>query len=124
MHVLAKPLCRFDNSPMNWAYIRAGLVKLRDEKGWSDNEFAERSGVPQPTISRFLAGTSESMMLNTLAALCKALEVSVAEIIGERSIDLDHRTRRVMKLMEDMADYKKDVVVSTAETLARQEAKK
>lgn len=124
MHVLAKPLCRFDNSPMNWAYIRAGLVKLRDEKGWSDNEFAERSGVPQPTISRFLVGTSESMMLDTLAALCKALEISVAEIIGERSIDLDHRTRRVMKLMEDMADYKKDVVVSTAETLARQDAKK
>lgn len=109
---------------MNWNYIRAGLVKLREEKDWSDNEFARRSGVPQPTISRFFEGTSESMHLDTLAALCKALGVSVAQIIGETPIEHDDRTRRVVKLMEEMADYKKDVVVSTAETLARPESKK
>jgi hypothetical protein len=64
------------------------------------------------------------MMLDTLAALCKAHGVTVAEIIGEKPIDIDDKTRRVIKAMEEMADYKKDVVVSTAETLARPEPKK
>jgi len=123
MHVLAKPLPRLDNSPMNWNYVRGTLVRLRDEKGWSDNYLAEQSGVPQPTISRFLAGTSESMMLDTLVALAKPLGVTIAELIGEKPIDIDHKTRQVLKAMQDMADYKKDVVVSTAETLARSDGK-
>jgi transcriptional regulator with XRE-family HTH domain len=120
MRVLANPLPRLDNSPMNWSYIRTALTRLRDEKGWSDNQLAEKSGVPQPTISRFFAETSESMMLDTLSALTKALGVTVAEVIGEKPIEIDDKTRRVMKAMQEMADYKKDVVVSTAETLARQ----
>jgi len=123
MHVLAKPLPRLDNSPLNWNYVRGTLVRLRDEKGWSDNYLAEQSGVPQPTISRFLAGTSESMMLDTLVALAKPLGVTIAELIGEKPIDIDHKTRQVLKAMQDMADYKKDVVVSTAETLARSDGK-
>ena len=123
MHVLAKPLPRLDNSPMNWNYVRGTLVRLRDEKGWSDNYLAEQSGVPQPTISRFLAGTSESMMLDSLVALAKPLGVTIAELIGEKPIDIDHKTRQVLKAMQDMADYKKDVVVSTAETLARSDGK-
>ena len=109
---------------MNWSYVRASLMRLRDEKGWSDNTLAEKSGVPQPTISRFFAETSESMMLDTLAALAQALGVSVAEVIGEKPIDIDDKTRRVVRAMQEMADYKKDVVVSTAETLARPEGKK
>jgi len=108
---------------MNWNYVRGTLVRLRDEKGWSDNYLAEQSGVPQPTISRFLAGTSESMMLDTLVALAKPLGVTIAELIGEKPIDIDHKTRQVLKAMQDMADYKKDVVVSTAETLARSDGK-
>jgi len=124
MDALAKPLPRLDNSPMNWNYVRGALVRLRDEKGWSDNTLADKSGVPQPTISRFFAGTSESMLLDTLAALARALGVTIAELIGEHPIDIDVKTRRVVKAMQDMADYKKDVVVSTAETLARPDGKK
>jgi transcriptional regulator with XRE-family HTH domain len=124
MRVLAKPPPQFDNSPMNWNYVRGALMRLRDEKGWSDNQLADKSGVPQPTISRFFAGTSESMMLDTLAALGKALGVTVAELIGEHPIEIDDKTRRVVKAMQEMADYKKDVVVSTAETLARPDGKK
>jgi transcriptional regulator with XRE-family HTH domain len=124
MDVLAKPLPRLDNSPMNWNYVRGALMRLRDEKRWSDNLLAEKSGVPQPTISRFFASTSESMLLDNLAALAKALGVTVAEIIGEHPIEIDDKTRRVVKAMQEMADYKKDVVVSTAETLARPDEKK
>ena len=124
MLVLAKPVPRLDNSAMNWNYVRGALVRLRDEKGWSDNQLAEKSGVPQPTISRFFAETSESMMLDTLSALTKALGVTVAEVIGEKPIEIDDKTRRVMKAMQEMADYKKDVVVSTAETLARPDGRK
>ena len=124
MLVLAKPVPRLDNSAMNWNYVRGALVRLRDEKGWSDNQLADKSGVPQPTISRFFAGTSEAMMLDTLSALAKALGVTVAELIGEKPIDIDDKTRRVVKAMQEMADYKKDVVVSTAETLARPDTKK
>jgi len=123
MNTLAKPVLRLDNSPMNWNFVRGALQKVIGEKGWSHNLIAEKSGVPQPTISRFINGESKAMELENLSAICKALGVSVAEVIGERPIELDDNARRVIKAMEQLPEYKKQVVVSTAETLAKPENK-
>ncbi len=119
MRVLGNPVNGLDNSPMNWDFVRRGLERVISEKGWSHNLIAEKSGVPQPTISRFLSGETGSMQLDTLWSICGALGVSVAEIIGERPVELDDKARRVVKAMENLPDYKKEVVVSTAETLAK-----
>ena len=109
---------------MNWDFVRRKVQSLRDRKGWSDNVLSEKSGVPQPTISRFLNETTDWMYLDNLWAIARALDASVGELIGEQAFDPDEQTRRVLKAMQDMPDYKKDVVVSTAETLSGDGGKK
>jgi len=63
------------------------------------------------------------MELETLSDICQALDITIAEIIGEHPIYLDDKARRVVRAMESLPDYKKQVVVSTAETLAKPENK-
>jgi predicted XRE-type DNA-binding protein len=121
--VLANPLMRVDNSFMNWELIREKLAQLIETSGLSHNDLQTKSGVPQPTISRFMNGETQFMQLDNLAALAKALDSTVAEIIGERPLQVDLRTRRVLKAMEVLPDYKKEVLVNTAETLAKGEKK-
>jgi DNA-binding Xre family transcriptional regulator len=108
---------------MNWQFVRGSLHKILSDKGWSHNLLSEKSGVPQPTISRFLNGESKAMELDTLSDICRALDVGVGEVIGERPITLDDKARRVVRAMESLPEYKKQVVVSTAETLAKPENK-
>lgn len=47
----------------------------------SQTELAERSGVPQPTISRILSAKS-SGTIDTLLALANALGVPLSELVG------------------------------------------
>lgn len=109
---------------MNWEFVRRNLERAIAERDVSHNDIARSSGVPQATISRFLAGENEAMHLDTLWAICKALDLTVAEVIGERPIEIDARARRILRAMEHLPDYKKDIVVSTAETLAKSDSKK
>ena len=108
---------------MNWHYVRSALHKIIGDKGWSHNLLSDKSGIPQPTISRFLNGESKAMELETLSDICKALDITIAEIIGEHPIYLDDKARRVVRAMESLPDYKKQVIVTTAETLAKPENK-
>ena len=124
METLANPTSAADNSRMNWDYIRGTLKRLKAAKNdISDNELERLSGVPQPTISRFLKADTEYMSLDNLAAIAQALDATVSEVIGERPLEFDDKARRVLKAMQDMPEYKKDAVLSTAEALAKDEKK-
>lgn len=61
--------------------ISLRLRELREAKGWSQNELARESGVPQYTISRLEAGERESVNLLQLEKLATALGVNAALLI-------------------------------------------
>jgi len=56
--------------------LAAALAK----KGWSENELARQSGVPQPTIHRIVTGESKSPRSGNLQKLADALGMSVIEL--------------------------------------------
>src|SRR5947209_6132768 len=57
------------------------LVKdLRDKKGWTQEELAEKSGLSIRAIQRIEAGETKRPNSDTLQRLATALEIDVAEL--------------------------------------------
>ena len=61
------------------------LREIRERKGVSLRVLKKISGVAVSTLARFEAGQGDPQ-LSTLRKLAKALNVTVAELIGERSM--------------------------------------
>lgn len=106
-----------DNHSMNWDIVRANLAVLIEARDISHTKLAAETGVPQPTISRFLSGTNNSMELENLHALARALDSSVSALLGEIPLVADAKIARVARVMETMAEYKKDAVVAVVNSL-------
>lgn len=63
--------------------LRENLRRLREQRGWTQEDLAARSGVPQGTISNIEAGRTQSPRLGSVEALATALGVTVEEVTGE-----------------------------------------
>jgi transcriptional regulator with XRE-family HTH domain len=61
--------------------VRLRIREIREARGWSQSELSRRSGVSQPTISRWEAGEQEGITFAQLEALADALEVNAALLI-------------------------------------------
>lgn len=109
-----------DYSCMNWDMIRQNLRQAIERLEISHNELARLSGVDQPTISRFLSGTHETLTLDNLAALAKPLKVTVAQLIGELPLNPDGNLARLLIAAESMPAYKVKALAAAAEALAKE----
>jgi transcriptional regulator with XRE-family HTH domain len=58
------------------------IKQSRERLGWSQNELARRSGVPQPLLSQLEAGQRDSMTTDNAKRLARALGVGVDYLIG------------------------------------------
>ena len=56
------------------------LKEVREEKGMTQEELSEKSGVSRGTISAIENGTSRATTTKTLVALARALETTVESI--------------------------------------------
>lgn len=59
------------------------LKRLRAQRGWTQEELAQRSGVSRVTISRFESEAEPSPRVETLEKLADALEVSLVDLFQE-----------------------------------------
>jgi transcriptional regulator with XRE-family HTH domain len=59
------------------------LKPLRERKGWTQAELAERAGVTRATVNRLENGRPQSIDLNVLEKLGKALGVSPGLLIAK-----------------------------------------
>jgi DNA-binding Xre family transcriptional regulator len=114
-----------DDSSVNWDFVRTQLraaiarrAALEPGGKLSATQLAIRAGVSQPTISRFLKGTTETMHQDTLAALARALQCNVAQLIGEYAPESDAQVARVVRAMEHLPEYQKTLIVEMAEGMA------
>ena len=58
------------------------LVKIRKEKGWSQEKLAVESGISYNTIIKIERGGIENPKIATVIKLASALKVSIDELIG------------------------------------------
>jgi transcriptional regulator with XRE-family HTH domain len=68
--------------------LRKNLKKEMDSRGWNATALSEKSGVPQPTIQRFLSGTHGDPRSSTIQKLAKGLGVTEATLRGFEEADI------------------------------------
>ena len=62
--------------------LRKNLKEEMNSRGWNATVLSERSGVPQPTIQRFLSGTHGDPRSSTIQKLAKGLGLTEAALRG------------------------------------------
>ena len=62
------------------------LVKLRKQKGWSQEKLAVESGISYNTIIKIERNGIENPKIETVIKLANALRVSIDELIGRKGI--------------------------------------
>ena len=67
---------------MNPIYVR--LRELRDARGWTQAELAERAEVTRATVSRIEGGKVRSLDLEVFEKLAEALDVHPAVLIDRK----------------------------------------
>ena len=65
------------------------LMKLMSRQGLTDNELADRVGIPQPTISRIRNGDSRDPRDSTLRPLAQYFGLSVSQLRGDVPLPAD-----------------------------------
>ncbi len=65
------------------------LTMLMVRDGLSDNELADRTGIPQPTISRIKNGDSRDPRDSTLRPLAEYFRLSVSQLRGDMPLPAD-----------------------------------
>ena len=59
------------------------VKKLRDERGWTQQELADRAGLTKDTISNHETGKRRDPPLSAVRALATAFGVPVTELLDE-----------------------------------------
>lgn len=55
---------------------------LKNERKMTNDQLSERTGIPLGTLSKILAGMSDSPKLSTIVAICSALDCSVEYVVS------------------------------------------
>ena len=80
------------------------LLLCRRDYKWTQDELAARSGISRSYIAQLERGTVTNAGIEPLMALAKALEVSVAYLIGETEVAAEEfvlREGRAVYVVED-----------------------
>jgi len=64
------------------------IRQLLDERGWSVYRLAERSGIPQSTLSNMF-NRSNSPTIPTLERICRTLDISISEFFNYSDVSDD-----------------------------------
>ncbi len=67
---------------------------IRLEKGWTQQELADKSGVPQPTISQIEKGNRKYPTHETIKKIARALGVDIDEL------DEDNQTQHTNEVIQ------------------------
>jgi transcriptional regulator with XRE-family HTH domain len=59
------------------------LVKIRKQKGWSQEKLAVESGISYNTIIKIERGGIVNPKIETVIKLAKALDVKIDELLGQ-----------------------------------------
>ena len=107
------------------AIFRKNLVSYRKARGYSQQQLAQRSGLSQRMIAYYENQVSNPPINNVLA-LAKALDVSVAELVGEEktkhepfAADLDPRTLRKIMQIGKLPRSERATIYNTLDALLR-----
>jgi SOS-response transcriptional repressor LexA len=90
--------------------LRSRILNELEKKGWSPTTLAEKSGVPQPTIQRFLSGKHGEPRSPTIKKIAKGLGLTEAELRGFSQGVISTQLEGPHGCMEGRVDYKPNTI--------------
>lgn len=83
----------------------------------SERQLAIDCNMSQTTLNRFMKGETDSLEFMHLQTVAHYFGLTVSQLIGETPFDEDRKVRAVMLAMQQMPEFKKDVLVATSTAL-------
>jgi len=97
---------------------RANIRKLMDEfEVPSERQLAMDCNMSQSTLNRFMKGDTDSLDFIHLQKLAHYFSLTVSQLIGETPFEADRKVRVVLLAMQQMPEYKKDMLVAASNSL-------
>lgn len=98
---------------------------MKNEKKMTNEQLSERTGIPLGTLSKILAGMSDSPKLSNIIAICNALDCSVEYIVSgtpenTNNYSLSGEEIRMIESFRELDSFGRDLV----ETVIFKEAKR
>lgn len=125
MHQYARTHQDFDTASNNSHMqdkTRQNLLKLMIENEiTSERSLALACGMDQSTLNRFMSGKTDTLRLEHVVALAHYFDITVSQLIGETPLEQDQKLITVMKAMQTLPEYKKDVLVATSAALSTEQ---
>lgn len=98
------------------------LKELKKEKNLSTKQLAERSNLPEKTITRILSGATANPYIDTLDRLATALDSNIGEIVaGTRTVIGDTSLAMLQETIDSLT-VEKDTVVAERDLMAAENA--
>ena len=108
------------------------LTTLMVRAGLSDNELADRTGIPQPTISRIKNGHSRDPRDSTLRPLAEHFRLSVSQLRGDvpvptdkvcvavndRGIEVDEESLRLALAIQSLSSSERGALQALVDSLS------
>lgn len=93
------------------------IKQLKNERKMTNDQLAERSGIPLGTLSKILAGMSDSPKLSNIIAICSALDCSVEYVVSGTPDNTNNYTLagEEIRMIEDfrsLDSYGRDMVLT------------
>lgn len=123
MHRLRKtPRVQRENAKVTYSKPqpdpREIIESLRVAKGFrSLRQVSEQAGISQPTLSRFMNGTTKEMDLASLQALCRLFGVTLSELLGEVPLSSSSAVREVQRALTRMTDDQQQQLARIAQAM-------
>ena len=100
-------------------YIKR-IKKIKTERKITNDELAEKTGIPGGTLSKILAGISESPKLSNFVAICEALNCSLDYIMygieeNSNNYTLDEEEIELIERFRALDERGKDTVIGVLE---------
>lgn len=110
----------FVHNPYAMPEPRQLIEQLRVKRGFaSPRSLAIAAGVSQPTLSRYLAGTTETMEVANFMAIAKVLEVTLSELLGEVPISSGGEVRELVKIMDALAEPERAALLAAGRAMVQ-----
>lgn len=78
------------------------ILKLREEKGWSEYKLSVASGIPQSTISSWFRKKVQPSVLS-IQAICNACGITLAEFFADDDSNIVYLSETQTKLLNGFA---------------------
>lgn len=97
------------------------LARIRKDRGWTQEQLAEKIGIAPVTLSRLETG-ARAMSLSSLAIIAGMLEVGLGDVLDTAGPTpaqaMPPRENEMLRLFKELSSDRQDLLLRTARILA------